>query len=163
MNSNEQIYEIASIVGDNKLFKGDMSQAAGMIKSMLSEKYITPIKNAMENENKRSRKNPNKEARLLEALKPFMPESNHQKLNDTIDVIHFMETMRGMQNMLPQKIAQPVKALEAKVADPSAHKVADPSVHEDGVYDIDQMCLTSPKSNIVPIFMAMIMMNMTKL
>ena len=155
MDKNEQIYEIASIVGDNKLFKGDMSQAAGMIKSMLSEKYIAPIKNAMESENKRSRKNPNKEARLLEALKPFIPESNHHKLNNTIDAIHFMETVRGMQNMLPQRQAVPVKTLGVASVDPS--------VHEDGVYDFDEMCLNSPKSNIVPIFMAMIMMNMMKL
>ena len=155
MSEKEQIYEIANIVGNDKLFKGDVSSAANIIHNMLSEKYISPIKKAMEQENTRSRKNPSKEARLLSALKPFMPQANHKKLDETLDTIHLLETLRGIQKRLPRP---KVQATTQNVQ--TQELTTDPSVHTDGVYDIDKQCLDTPKSPLIPLFLILIMSNM---
>ena len=148
MKDNEKIYEIANLMSNNQLFRGDVSHAAGMVRTMLSEKYISPIKKAMEKENNRSRKNPNKEAKLLSALKPFMPKENQRMLDNTINAIHMIETLRGMQNQLPRPQAATIQAQSSD---------ADPSIHADGVYDMDEVCLKTPPSPMIPLFLVFLL------
>ena len=149
MIENEKIYEIASIMNDNQLFKGDVNHAANMVRGMLTEKYIAPIKKAIEKENARSRKNPNKEARLLAALKPFVAKEAHKKLDEVVDAIHLMETMRGLKEHLPKP-----KAVTAQNIPQPEDAPKDPSVHPDGVYNIDEDCMKNKSNPLIPFFMA---------
>jgi len=145
----EKVYEIASIMSDNQLFKGDVNVAAGMVRSMFAEKYITPIQKAIEKENAKSRKNPNKEARLLAALKPFVASHAHKKLDEVVDAIHMLETMKGLKGHLPAP-----KAVQAQNIPQPEGPPKDPSVHTDGIYDIDQDCMKNRTNPLIPFFMA---------
>ena len=162
MNENEKVYEIASIMGNNQLFKGDVNTAASLVRNMLTEKYITPIHKAMEKENKRARKNPNKEAQLLHALKPFMPSANHKAIEETIEAIHLIETLRGIQKQMPSSSPSPSSSTGPRTSAIAAqevviNEVADPSVHPDGVYDMDEKCLNTPKEPMIPLFLVFLM------
>jgi len=136
MTGESKIYEITQMMSDNQIIKGDVNQAATMVKTMLSDKYIAPITKAIAAENKRARKNPTREARLLDALKPFMDHKSHDAVNKTIDMLHMLETMRGISAQLPKNAYVP-----AAGATPVAAASGDASVHGDGVYDVDEKCM----------------------
>ena len=145
--SNEYFVQV---MGDNQLLKGDVSQAAQVIRAMFNEKYIYPIKNAIEKESKKVRKNPGKEARLLSALKPFIGTGDHKALDDTINALHLMETLRGLSHHIPKPR-------------PSALTTQELSMHPDGIYDIDERCMSNKTQNSLnPIFMMMFMMSLSK-
>ena len=130
------------------LLQGDVNQAADMIKSMLSDKYISPIKKAIEKENKRVRRNPCDETRLLDALKPFMEASGRGAIERTVDLLHLRATLRGLAygDQKPEIRSQSLKAQDA-------------SVHRDGVYDVDRVCAGLEGTNsMMPLILMMILM-----
>ena len=152
MSQENKIYEITQMMSDNQIIRGDVNHAAGMIKAMLSEKYIAPITRAINTENKKARKNPCKEARLLAALKPFMDPSNHAALDNAIDALYMAETFRGLTGHLP------TPRHHAPPRQTHAAHVQDASIHDDGVYDIDQRCAQfKNQPSLTPIFLLMAM------
>ena len=152
MSNESKIYEITQMMGDNQVIKGDVSQAANMIKAMLSEKYITPITRAVAAENKKARKNPTREARLLEALKPFMDYKSHDAVNKTIDALHMMETLRALSSHMPKGSYTPKRHVGAA----SVAAAGDTSLRGDGVYDMDDRCMEHKnKPNLAPILAVM--------
>ncbi|MDR2167792.1 MAG: hypothetical protein LBE35_08105 [Clostridiales bacterium] len=153
MSEKEQVYEIMGLMNDNHLLRGDVNSAAHMIRNMLSDKYISPIQRAIEKENKRARKNPCKEARLLAALKPFVNTGNHKVLDDTIDALHLMETLQSLRSHMPKP--QPAAQIRQQAASPNAK---DPSIQPNGIYDMDEKCLIKKEQNPMnPIFMAILL------
>ena len=151
MSEKSKIYEITQMMSDNKIIKGDVNQAANMVKTMLSDKYIAPITKAIAAENKRVRKNPTREARLLDALKPFMDHKSHDAVNRTIDMLHMMETMRGITAQLPSAAYVP-----RGPAAPVTAASGDASLRADGVYDIDEKCMEHKAApSLMPIFAVM--------
>ena len=147
MSGENKIYEITQMMNDNQVIRGDVNHAAGVIKAMLNEKYIAPITRAIAAENKKARKNPCKEARLLAALKPFVDARSHSNLEKAIDVLYMAETFRGLTGNMPkpQNFRQTMAA-----------NVQDASVHGDGVYDVDQQCIEFKRqSPFAPIFILM--------
>ena len=152
MSNENKIYEITQMMSDNQVIRGDVSQAAGMIKAMLSEKYLNPITRAITAENKRARKNPCKEVRLLDALKPFMDAKNHQAVDKTIDALYMAETLRGLSAKLPNR--PPVRQHKPNASIVNA--LADDSIHEDGIYDVDERCAAySGRPSLSPFFVIM--------
>ena len=83
---------------------------------MLENKILeaTQMIKDLEKKSKHARKNPSREARLLHALKPFMAQANHKALDDTVDMLHLMETMRS---------------------------ISVTSIQPSGIYDVDEECL----------------------
>jgi hypothetical protein len=155
MNSESKIYEITQMMSDNKVIKGDVNQAANMVKTMLSEKYIAPITNAIAAENKKARKNPTREARLLDALKPFMDRKSHDAVNKTIDMLHMMETLRGISAQLPKNAFVP-RSHDYNREAPVAAASGDASLRADGVYDVDEKCMEHKAApGLMPIFAVM--------
>ena len=151
MSRESKIYEITQMMSDNRVIKGDVNQAANMVKSMLSEKYITPITKAIAAENKKVRKNPTREARLLDALKPFMDHKSHDAVNKTIDMLNMMETLRGITSQLPKKAYVPMERMP-----PVAAASGDASLRADGVYDVDEKCMEHKAvPRLTPIFAIM--------
>ena len=148
MTRESKIYEITQMMSDNKVIKSDVNQAANMVKAMLNEKYVTPIAKAIAAENKKVRKNPTREARLLDALKPFMDHKSHDAVNKTIDMLHMMETLRGITAQLPKKAYVP----GGRVASVAAAS-GDASLRSDGVYDVDEKCMEhNAAPSLMPIF-----------
>ena len=135
MSDGNKIYEITQMMGNNQVIRGDVNQAAGVIRAMLNEKYITPITKAIAAENRKVRKNPCKEARLLDALKPFVDVSNHETLEKTIEALYMIETLRGLSSNIPKVAVAPNQKTRAASLSPQ-----DSSVHTDGIYDIDERC-----------------------
>ena len=120
------------------LVQADVNQAAHLVRSMLTEKYISPIKAAVQNENKRIKKNPCKNARLLEALKPFVDANVRQSLASTIDMLYTIQTIQGVTGVsagagmgMGASGALPLKSSGVSVQN---------SIHPDGIYDIDPVC-----------------------
>ncbi|MCL2377109.1 MAG: hypothetical protein FWC76_06920 [Defluviitaleaceae bacterium] len=152
MSNENKIYEITQMMSNNQIIKGDVNQAADMIKAMLSEKYIKPITKAVAAENKRVKKNPTREARLLDALKPFIDYRSHETVNKTIDMLHMMETLRGLSSQMPKNEYKPLRHMGGGVAAASG----DASLHDDGVYDVDERCAGHKNTpNLAPIFAIM--------
>jgi len=136
------------MMSDNQLIKGDVNQAASMIKSMLNEKYIAPISRAIASENKKARKNPGREARLLDALKPFMDAKTHEAADRTINMLFMMETFRGLSSQLPRGAYVPPKPMAQL-----STAVQESSLRDDGIYDMDERCLQHKKMpTLAPIF-----------
>lgn len=151
MSSENKIYEITQMMNDNHVIRGDVSQAAGMIKGMLSEKYIAPINRAIATENKRARKNPSREARLLEAMKPFMDKRNHRAVDKAIDALHMMETFKGLTKQMPKQHYAPRGQTRAA-------GIEDASTHQDGIYDVDERCANyKGQASLTPILLMMAM------
>ena len=148
------IYEITQKISDNSVIKGDVNHAADLIKSMINEKYITPIQQAIAAENEKARTNPSREARLLDAIKPFVDARQHDALDRTIDTIYLMQTLQGLRRHMPQQqAALPVPPHTDIYA--AAH---DPSIHNDGIYDIDDRCVEQHRhSPLMPIFVMLAM------
>ena len=138
--SENKIYEITQMMSDGRVIQGDVNHAAGMIKSMLNEKYVAPIARAISVENTRARQNPGKEARLLEAMKPFVDTRRHGALERAIDALHTMETLRGLNKQMPRPVYQ-AQAQTQALRRPGVDFVQDASVREDGVYDVDDRCM----------------------
>jgi len=155
--SENKIYEITQMMSDGRVIQGDVNHAAGMIKSMLNEKYVAPFARAISVENARSRKNPGKEARLLEAIKPFVDTRRHDALERAIDALHTMETLRGLNKQMPRPVYQaqtPPQTLRRTEGD----FVQDASVREDGVYDVDDRCMGfRGQPTLMPLLMFMAM------
>ena len=159
MSSESKIYEITQMMSNNQVIKGDVNQAANMVRTMLSEKYISPITKAIAAENKKAKKNPTREARLLEALKPFMDHKSHDAVNKTIDMLHMMETLRGISAQLPKAAYVPAAAHASSVAAASR----DASMHDDGVYDVDDKCMEYKSApSLMPIFAMMALASLSK-
>jgi len=168
---NYEIMEITQMMSDNNRIKGDVSQAAEMVRSMFNEKYIAPITRAINTENKRAKNHPVREARLLKALKPFVDAGRHPGIDRAMDALHMAETLRGLKSTMPlphtprtpAPTSAPVRTAEAAAA---FHGYGyDTSIHPDGVYDVDYDCLEGsaprniePPANLLPIFFAMAMM-----
>ncbi|MCL2619700.1 MAG: hypothetical protein FWD97_02040 [Defluviitaleaceae bacterium] len=87
-----------------------------MLESRILE--ATQMMKNLEQKSKHARRNPSKEAQLLHALKPFVPQANHKTLEDTMDFLHLLETLRS---------------------------IGGNSVHSNGIYDIDQECMSRRK------------------
>jgi len=146
---SNKIYEIAQMVGNNNVIKGDMQEAAGIIRTMLAEKYVLPLNRIIEQEGIKRRENPSKEVRLLQAIRPFMPYSRQEQLSKSIDMLYNIETAKSLSTNISSKSQKPLKIAEI-----------DNSVHPDGVYDIDKNCMDQMQSpSISPIFLILALLN----
>jgi hypothetical protein len=157
MSNESKIYEITRMMRDDQVIKGDVNHAANMVKAMLKEKYVAPITRAIAAENKKARKNPCKEAKLLEVVKSFVDSGQHESLDRAIDALHMAETLRGLSAQMPKHSYGPMKR-EMMAA---GFESGNGSIREDGVYDVDERCAGHKGQRpLMPIFavMAMTMM-----
>lgn len=142
MSGEKQIYELTQMMSDSGVVRGDVNHAAGVIKAMLREKYITPVTKAFAAENKKVRKNPCKEVRLLDAVKPFLDVGRHEMLERAVDALYMAETFRGLAGQMPQATLRSSGAQEG-----------------DGVYEVDEGCLAMTRQpTLVPLLALMAMM-----
>lgn len=145
---DDRMFEITRLMNDSNVLKGDISQAADIVKSHFANKYINPLATAIENENKNSRKHPSKEAKLLEAMRPFIPHYHHDRLNQAIDSICMMDTIKKLSSSMPKPT---ISAMEVGIPQSS--------IHDDGIYNIDEKCLRNKhKPTIAPILLVLMLM-----
>jgi len=141
MNDNKLI-EMLHAMQDRETLQRDLQEIAATAQDALHKKYISRLHNALLDQAARTRKNPPKEARLLEACKPFLPAEKHAALDHASRLFHALDTCKQVHSHLAAQSVRTMEAAEA-AAPPRglpASLAADPSVHRDGIYDIDSQC-----------------------
>jgi|GEM_PF-2067430 len=153
--NNLESLDLGRIMRDNGLIRGDVSHAAGMVRSMFTEKYIAPIARAFDAQSEHARKNPSRETRLLEAIKPFLNNGRQGGIDRAVEMLRMAEAMQGLKKNLN---------IPAYNRPPVAAAAMDNSIRADGVYDVDCECMekTGRSPGIAPIMMAMMLMNLQK-
>ena len=141
----ENIYEITKVMSNNQALSGDLQNGLHMVKEQLLAKYIKPVKTIIAKEQTKIRKNPSSEIRLLEALKPFIPHTQHDKLTQTMNTLYTLETIKRLTTPVPKTI--------------NHNQIGIQSLSQDGVYEIDEKCMKmSEMPRISPIFLVLALM-----
>jgi len=142
-----KIYEIAQMINNRSTVENDLSEAKSMITKMFHDKYINKMHTAIIEKHDYSYNNPTKEVNLLNALKPFIVESKHTKLEQAIEMLTFMNTVSNIKS----EVAPVLYSQNVSIQDESSF------IHPDGIYEIDESCLkTGSKNQILPLILLML-------
>ncbi len=155
MQDGNVMYEITQMMRDKKTFQNDMSEIMGMVGTMFQDKYLSRIMNAVQTHQLKTQNEPPREVQLLHAIKLFMPETSHEKMNSIIDTYMTVSTIKNIQAEL-RMVQEPYGTGNgsgygyvnpAPPPQPSAYIQPDmeASIHVDGVYDIDDRCVENKK------------------
>lgn len=161
MSENNIIYEITKMMNDKPAIQNDMNEAMMLVKKMFEEKYISKINNIVKDHHEKTRKNPSREINLLQAFKAFTPENEQTKIEKLIDSLYMLETLSSINS--EYKASPPVvRSSESNEQQPvSASAVnEDCSIHSDGIYEIDNQCITTKENrgfSFLPVFLLMSM------
>ncbi len=133
MQQNNVIYEISQQIQDKQIVEKDIKEAFGLVTNLFKTKYIDKLNKELKDATNNIKNNPTKEIVLLNAIKPFMLEQNHKNIDNVINLI---TNMSALNNIMPKNIKQENSQNVIKI------NSLDPSIKEDGVYDIDESCLS---------------------
>lgn len=143
--SNKMMKAVAHLLSNPAGIQNDMRESMLMAQNHLSEKYLTKMTKAVAQCQKKAMENPSPQIDLLLAVKPFIPEESHPRVNQMIEMLQFYQTMdeirTSIQEELPPADTRPLSAASVGSFTP------DPSVHEDGVYDVDSNCTLPARAN----------------
>lgn len=127
---------------------------------MLDNKKIMEISQMMQDTNDSIMKNPPKEVRLIEAMKPFFAGAQHKSFDDTIEMLNKIHALKKISaRVLPQ---QPPPHRPQNMPQYAAQSISqDDSIHNDGIYDLDISCIdkktrTNPQIGTVIMMMALL-------
>jgi len=158
--SERKIYEIAQMITDRNNIESDMANAMEMVKGLFRDKYVKRLNDAFSKCREANAKSPSKEVRLLQALKPFIPEENHKNMEMAAEMLLMMETLKGIRDeaniisaqesgsrakdrknengrrFIPAAAAGTEYSAEEDIADNK-----DEAIHADGIYEMDQNCM----------------------
>jgi len=92
----------------------------------MSDNFLE-IAKTLEKHKKNVKKDMSKELQLITALRPFMPESNHEKMDSMLEMFATLSAFKSIKG-------------ESNIgaANRDADGFTDDSIHEDGVYDISK-------------------------
>lgn len=128
------IYEIAMQMKNEKVMKNDIKEALGLVSNMFKNKYIDKIDMQFKQNVDYVKNNPTREIVLLDAIKPFINIENHKNIDN---IINAFTNFSAINNILSNNYNTV-----------QINKISkDPSIKEDGVYDIDENCLTYASSS----------------
>jgi len=129
--NNSSFLELLQTMRNKQALEKDFLEIAAATRTMLHDKYINRLRSAIHAQNMHTRENPPKEARLLEAFKPFVPEEQHAALDKASQAILTLDACRRISGQMSAQV---------HTAEVDAKAPPDPSIHKDGVYDIDSQC-----------------------
>jgi len=140
MSENNLIYEITQQLSSKKTVQSDINEAIGLVTNYFKNKYIDKIE-AVVNENyNKIQKNPTKEIQLLNAIKPFLKETQHEQFNKFISSF---TAVTAIQNIRSDIKNHDVVSIQSVNLQEKTKK--DPSIKSDGIYDIDESCIKRKK------------------
>ena len=140
-----KIYEIAQMIQNKATIENDLKEAKNIVKNMLHDKYINKMHLAIREKHKACCKNPTKEVHLLNAIKPFMHETSHHKIDKAIEMLTLMNTVKGIKSEVAPILY--------------TQNVQEGIIHEDGVYEVDSNCIKGREnfnSHLLPIILLML-------
>lgn len=137
------IIEVAQMMQDREALQKDMSEAMALVRNLFQEKYMAKLQRAIDAHRNKALQNPPQEARLLLALKPFMPEQSQKAAERLIDAMVLTNTTKSIvAELMPWESQSPQVPAEGQpVAAALREESVENSIHEDGIYDVDYACL----------------------
>ena len=147
MANKNELYEIISNLTDKEILRTDLSEIAEVMRRMLTEKYLDRINAILRQQHQNSLSNPSNSMRLLVAMKPFMREESHERIDQIVQSMAFVETMQTIFT----SVSGNALAADADFAldfdsDSNINRDTD-SIHDDGVYDLDKNCLAKKREH----------------
>lgn len=115
--------EIANNLRNKEVIKSDLKEALTLVTSLFQDKYLTKLQQDLKQRTDETKKNPTKEIKLMQSIKPFLHIDQHTNLEKMIDALFIVQTL--------QNVNKDVNTL-----------------HNDGVYEIDSTCMSRNKSKI---------------
>lgn len=144
-NNSNFLYEMTQMLNNKQNMQEDMSLAMEAFSNVFKEKYLNRINQAMLKSHNDVRSNPTKEICLLEALKPFAATSETvSSIERSIELFTTMNVLKKMGFAKHSKT--PEENLSQNYYSASSindNDVKASSVHSDGIYDVDENCITS--------------------
>jgi len=125
---HNSLLEALTAMQDKESLRRDMYDVAAAAREMLQKKYIGRMRAAIRETHANARQSPPREARLLEAFKPFLPTEKHEAVNRCANLFLALDACKRVSGAMAAEIQTASSAY------------GDPSVHPDGVYDIDAQC-----------------------
>lgn len=132
--NNNSIYEITQLMKNPENINQDIATAFSLIGQHFHNKYINPIKNAVENHLEICSHNPGDEIILLQACKPFISGDANNIINKIIELMSTMETLQNISSEFRTNLV-------------STAQTEDSAIHSDGVYEMDSNCLNTANIN----------------
>jgi len=128
--SEKKIYEIVQSFSDRNNLQNDLEEALNLVSKHFRDKYVGRLDTALNISRKSFMQNPTKEMQLINAMRPFLPPEQHERLDSITEMLTLLSTFEGLRS----------EASAAALAQPEAME-ADPAIHEDGIYEVDENCL----------------------
>jgi len=144
MSENNLIYEITQQLSSKKTVQNDINEAMELVTNYFKNKYIDKIE-AVVNENyNKVQKNPTKEIQLLNAIKPFLKETQHEQFNKFISSFTAVTAIQNIRSDIRNHNVVSIQSVSTQ------EKIKDPSIKSDGIYDIDESCIKQKKAPYNP-------------
>ncbi|MCL1936408.1 MAG: hypothetical protein FWF57_08580 [Defluviitaleaceae bacterium] len=109
---------------NKELIKKDINEALQIVYTMFQERYINKLQKDIKAKTDEIKKNPPKEIKLIQSIKPFIDYEIHEKLDKTLDTFHIFQTIKNIQ-----KEINSIKDID------------------NSVYEIDSECMRDSKKN----------------
>ena len=138
--SEKKVYEIAKKLSDKKNLEKDMEEAAELVARHFQRKYTERLYSALNKCQENSANNPSKELRLIQAVRPFLNQEHHEKIDGMEQMLTILSTFENIRK----------EAGQAEEPKPLSNEPGDPAIHEDGIYEVDEACMMKKRKPFVP-------------
>lgn len=146
------IMEMAQMMRDGEAVQKDVEEAAGLVRGFFQEKYMTGLRQAVEERHRETMQDPPREVRLLQAMLRFMPEQNQGRAEKIIETMGLIGTTKSILAEMAEMSDTAGPAPETAPARPQGGAQEPPGeeglsdeasryIHDDGIYDVDYACL----------------------
>ena len=153
----ENMNEISKYIGNSNLIQGEVYNSISSMKQNLSNKYISPIKTAIQEQNTKLKKNPSPEIRLIEAIKPFVSHAEHPKLNHMVDCIYKIQTLKNLSQTLSIAATPPTQPQNQNINIMQHNQQL--NKNQNAIYEIDEKCVQNQsRPKISPLFLLLALM-----
>lgn len=123
------VFDIIRLLSDKKSIEKDLSEIKRLTSNYFRQKYFNKLTKIISSEITRQKTNPSDDLRLLYALKPYAASDAAPIMDNIIEAAAVAKAITNIKTKIPN-------------APKTVSAAALPSVNPDGVYDIDQDCLS---------------------
>lgn len=135
MSELNKIYEITQKLSSPDNLRDDFKEILDIAIKHFSSKYLTPINVAIASHKEYCDSHPCKEVNLLKAFKPFVENSDGiDKLIDAVNTLRLFSLVSSQDNTPPAVV--------------SAASINDSAIHPDGIYEVDEGCISTNSQSV---------------